>query len=103
MTTSLRLKQEDRERLQAIHQLITKDASKHFTIEQMALEAGINRTKLQYGFKQLYGYGIFEYQAQLRMEMAETMLLETDYTIKRIAMLTGYKYKSNFTKAFKKK
>lgn len=99
----LKLRESDRERLQSIHSLITKDSFIHYTIESLAYEAGINKTKLSYGFKQLFGMGVYEYQVYLKMEKAEGLLLETDKDVQMIASLTGYKTKSSFTIAFKKK
>lgn len=99
----LKLRESDRERLQSIQSIITKNSLTHYTIESLAYEAGINKTKLTYGFKQLFGMGVYEYQVYLKMEKAETLLLETDKDVQVIASLTGYKTKSSFSIAFKKK
>ncbi|MCS3801024.1 helix-turn-helix domain-containing protein [Niastella sp. OAS944] len=102
MARQLNLKREDRDYLSKIHQTILKDPKTHFTIESLAADAGVNRTKLKSGFKQLFGLGIYEFQVKLRMEKAEYLLLETDKDIKEISFLTGYHTLSSFITAFKK-
>ncbi|MEP7372291.1 MAG: AraC family transcriptional regulator [Chitinophagaceae bacterium] len=103
MSNSLKLKEPDRNCLISIYERITKDPLSHFTIESLAYDAGINKKKLTYGFKQLFGMAVYEYQIYLRMVKAEALLLETEKDVQMIAALTGYKTKSSFTVAFKKK
>jgi len=102
MARPLNLKQEDRDFLSKIHQTISKNPTKHFTIECLAADAGMNRTKLISGFKKLFGLGIHEFQVKVRMEKAEYLLLETDKDVKEITFLTGYQTQSSFITAFKK-
>lgn len=103
MTKLLRLREEDREALHHIHKTITSNPLHNFTLTEFAANAGINKTKLTYGFKAMFGLGVYEYQLTLRMEKAEFLLIETDKDMKQIAAITGYKTKSSFTVAFKKK
>jgi AraC-like DNA-binding protein len=103
MAKLLKLKEDDQGSLMKAHKIITQNPFKHFTIPGMATEAGINREKLTYGFKQLYGMGVYEYQVKLRMQEAELLLTETEHVVKRIAKSTGYKNSSSFCEAFKKK
>ena len=84
------------------HQLLCNNPSPKTTIETLAFEIGINRNKLNYGFKQVYGVTINEFQEQLRMEKAELLLSTTRKSVKAIASLTHYCTSSRFGVVFKK-
>lgn len=84
------------------HQLLCKDPSPRTTIDGLALDIGINRNKLNYGFKCMYGVTINEFQEKQRMEMAELLLSTTRKPVKTIASLTHYCTPSRFGVVFKK-
>ena len=48
------------------------------------------------------GISPFDYILQVRMETANNYLLNTDYSIQKIAELSGYSNYSHFTRAFTK-
>jgi len=98
----IKLKQADIQRIKAIKDVLSRKQLPHTTIEQLAQEAGMNRTKLQYGFKKLFGISIYSYQLQIRMEKAKKMLADSDKPVKQIATLAGYNTISSFSAAFKK-
>jgi AraC-like DNA-binding protein len=81
--------------------LIDKDISRHLSIDDIAASAGIGSTKLKKGFKEQYGFGLFTYLRQQRMEMAAILLSTTNKPLKLIAKTTGFHYTSNFNSAFK--
>jgi AraC-like DNA-binding protein len=84
------------------HKLLCKDPSPRITIDSLALEIGINRNKLNYGFKHVYGVTINESQEKQRMEKAELLLSTTRKSVKTIASLTHYCTSSRFGVVFKK-
>jgi AraC-like DNA-binding protein len=84
------------------HQLLCKDPSPKTTIDALALEIGINRNKLNYGFKHVYGVTINEFQEKQRMEKAELLLSTTRKSVRAIASLTHYCTSSRFGVVFKK-
>lgn len=98
----MKLKDYDTECIRAAHSILATEPLRHITIEGLALEVGLNRTKLQYGFKKLYGRSIDEYRLHVRMRCASKLLRQTDKSIKEIARLTGYKTISSFSVAFKR-
>jgi AraC-like DNA-binding protein len=98
----IKLKQTDIQHIKALKDALSHKQLPHTTIQQLAYEAGMNRTKLQYGFKKLFGISIYSYQLQMRMEKARKLLAESDKPIKQIAALTGYNTISSFSAAFKK-
>lgn len=90
----------DMECVQKAKSLIDRDISRHFSIQAIAASAGLGATKLKKGFKQEYGLGLFAYLRKQRMEMAATLLITSNKTIKQIAKTTGFHYTSNFTTSF---
>lgn len=98
----LPLKPYDLQCISVVYNMLTKDPRTHLTIESLALEVGINRNKLHYGFKQLYGITIHQYQEQLRMEKARHLLATTHKNIKTIAHATGYCNSSRMGAVYKK-
>jgi AraC-like DNA-binding protein len=96
------LKPYDHEAITQAYHLLIKGPPTPFTTETLALAVGINRNKLHYGFKQVYGVTIYAFQVQQHMQKATTLLATTDHPIKTIAALVGYSNSSDFGYAFKK-
>ena len=96
------LKEYDLECVLSAKDILCQEPSRSVTIEGLAIEVGLNRTKLQYGFKQVFGVSIYDFQLQKRMEKAKALLRKTQKSIKEIARHCGYKSTSSFSQAFKK-
>lgn len=96
------LKEYDLECVLSAKDILCQEPSRIVTIEGLAIEVGLNRTKLQYAFKEVFGVSIYDFQLQKRMEKAKALLRKTQKSIKEIARLTGYKSTSSFSQAFKK-
>lgn len=62
---------------------------------------GVNRTKLFYGFKQIYGMSVTHYAKDFKMNRARQMLARTDLRISEIAQALGYEHSANFSTQFK--
>lgn len=74
------------------------------SLKELTLLAGMNRTKLMGGFKDLFGTTIYSYVADLRMERAKELLIRDPLLkIADIARRVGFKNPNNFSAAFKKK
>jgi AraC-like DNA-binding protein len=84
------------------HTILSKDPTARITNEALAMKVGINRNKLHYGFKHVYGITISHFLEQQRMEKAELLLSTTYRPVKTIAALTGYCTSSRFCSVFKK-
>lgn len=67
----------------------------------LARDVGINRNKLAFGFKRLFGVTVGEFERGLRLERARTLLQRQDLPIGHIATLVGYEDPGSFSKAFK--
>ena len=73
------------------------------TIEALARRVGLNRTKLQGGFKETFGATVFDFCQGRRMERAKDLLREGGMTIAEIAESVGYEHPTNFTAAFRRR
>lgn len=98
----MKLKKEDIERIRLARDLLTKNRRYHITINDLSVQTQLNRTKLQYGFKQLFGISIDDYRILLRMERAKELLEQTEKSVKEIATMVGYKSMGSFSTMFKK-
>ena len=98
----MKLKKQDLDCIHPAKDKLIKNFRYHITINELSRELGLNRNKLQYAFKKLYGLSIDEFRVHLKMEKARELLEQTDKSIKEIARFTGYKNISSFSVAFKK-
>jgi AraC family L-rhamnose operon regulatory protein RhaS len=72
------------------------------TIEKLSEEFHTNRTTLLTDFKKYTGQSVNRYLTQLRINMASTLLRETELPVDEICERTGFNDISYFSKAFKK-
>lgn len=79
---------------------IEKNFTRDIPVELICKEFGLNRTKLQEGFNQLFGISVHAFISQERMKKARALLTETDESVKAIAIECGYKSISSFTRIF---
>jgi AraC family transcriptional activator of pyochelin receptor len=98
------LKKADVDKLHEVKELLLQNLNDPFSIEQLARMVGLNRTKLQEGFKEVFKNTVFGYLTDQRMERAKDLIMNGQYeTIAEVSNLIGYKNHQHFTVAFKKK
>jgi AraC-like DNA-binding protein len=99
------LKKSDVDKLHEVRDLLLRNIDDPFSIEELSRVAGLNRTKLQEGFKELFGTTVFGYITDTRLEEARRHILDprSALSIGEIAAISGYKNPQHFTAAFKKK
>ena len=73
-----------------------------FTIEEVARQAGIDRSHLSREFKRVLGISPSRFIENLRMERASTLLLSRDLPVREVGVRCGYRDVSYFCRAFKK-
>lgn len=73
------------------------------TIERLTEEFHTNRTTLLTDFKKYTGQSVNHYLIQLRLNMASTLLRDTELPVDEICERTGFSDISYFSKAFKKR
>jgi len=101
ITTSMRFTRPEQEKLQQVRELIESDPAASLTIPALCARFGLNRNKLHYGFKRMFGVSVHHFQTELRMQKAMELLHTTQLPISEIAELTGFSEPTNFTAAFK--
>ena len=96
----LGLSRVDRQRLGTARAIIDEQWSEKLTIGVIASRAGLNRTKLSRGFRELYRCSVAEALADRRLAEARRQLLATDLPVSVIGYRTGYSNNASFTRAF---
>lgn len=98
---SYTLTEKDLEKIHQTASIITTALEKHYTIGVLARKVGMPEKRLKYGFKHVYGMGLYSYLRFERMEKAKVLMLEGE-KIKHIIPRIGYHNEGNFSKAFHK-
>lgn len=93
----------DRERILYAKDYLLKSLENPPSLKQLARIAGINEFKLKKGFKELFKQTVFEYLADVRLELGKNDLLENKKTISQIAFELGYSSLQHFSNSFKRK
>ncbi len=91
------------EKIHAIHDLMTSDLSRSYTIDELSAKFGIAPTALKKCFSSIYGSPVFTYMKLYRMNRAAALLKsEPDMKVADIALAVGYESAGKFSQAFRK-
>lgn len=90
------------EKVKAIMAFMTEEPERHFTMEELSEKFGISTSALKQCFKGVYGTAVYTYMRNYRMDLAASLLTQTDEPITVIAGKVGYTNTSKFSEAFKK-
>ena len=71
-------------------------------LDDLALEAGMSRSKLKRLFKQIFGESIFNYYQAFRMREAARLLKEHKLSVSEVGYRMGFENLSHFTRTFEK-
>ncbi|GAA4317075.1 hypothetical protein GCM10023149_14450 [Mucilaginibacter gynuensis] len=96
------LKNKDIGRLNEAKYIVEQNLRNPYSLVELARKTGLNDFKLKKGFKKLFGYTVFGYLTEIRMNKAY-LLLQEGKTVSQVAEAVGYKNSQHFTVAFKKK
>lgn len=89
------------QQFQKIVDLMNKDPARRYTLDNLALAAGMSRTVFHRTFSQTYGASPLTILRKIRLNKAELLLRKTNMPIKTIASRLGYQSRSYFWQAFK--
>lgn len=95
------MKKKDAQLILAIRDYIDEHLYEAHSVQDICRKFNINREKLQFGFRELTLTTLHAYIIRQRMERAAQRLLESDDSIKAIALDSGYKKQRSFNKTFK--
>lgn len=89
------------EAIREIHQLLTQNLDRRYTIEELSKMYLMNTSSLKSVFKSVYGLPIASYMKNYRLKEAARQLRSGNAAISVIAGNVGYENQSKFTTAFK--
>ena len=95
------MKRRDAQLILEIREFVDDNIYKEHSIADLCRRFNINREKLQQGFHELVGSTVHAYIVRRRIDNAAKRLLETDDSIKAIAIESGYLKQRSFAKIFK--
>ena len=81
-------------------QLIHQKPDAPWTVETLASEVAMSRSRFAHRFNELIGTGPMAYLADWRLQKAIALLEESRLSVQQIAAETGYQSASSFTRAF---
>lgn len=82
--------------IQAMH----RDVAMHWTVEALAGEAAMSRSRFAARFQELVGCGPLTYLAEWRLQKACALLREGRISVQEVAGRIGYQSPAAFTRAF---
>ena len=95
------MKRKDVQLIQRIRDYLDENLYQEHSIQDLCRQFTINREKLQAGFHELVHSTVHAYIVRQRIDRAAQRLLETDDSIKAVALDSGYKKQRSFNKTFK--
>ncbi|MEO0896214.1 MAG: AraC family transcriptional regulator [Bacteroidota bacterium] len=72
------------------------------TIDQLAVDMAMSKSKLKADFKSLFGNSIYQYYLSRKMEVAKDLLIRKEGTVSEIGYRLGYSNIAQFSAQFKK-
>jgi AraC-like DNA-binding protein len=95
------MKRKDTQLILEIREYLDEHLYQDHSIRELCQKFLINREKLQTGFHELVQSTVHAYIVSQRLERAARRLLESEDSIKAIALGSGYKKQRSFNKSFK--
>lgn len=81
---------------------INANFKRKISLDEISAAAGASKFHFLRVFKNVTGYTAIEYINKLRCDYAKGLLTSGDYSVKQVAMLSGFENLSHFTNTFKK-
>ncbi|VFQ42618.1 AraC family transcriptional regulator [Desulfoluna butyratoxydans] len=88
------------DRIQKARTHLSRNLENPPTLAELAKTAGMNHTKLNRGFKEVYGTTVFGYLRRYRLNRSRTLIESGEMNLCEIAYATGFSSPSHFAKAF---
>ena len=96
------LRPSDIERIHHAKKIISRDLENPPTLFKLARLVGLTHTKLNRGFREIYGTTVFSYLRKIRLERARLLLEEQRMNVTEVAFTVGYNSLPSFSTAFSK-
>ena len=96
------LRRRDIDRIQEAYHILLTRLDHPPSLIDLSRTVGLNRNKLNHGFKALFGDTAFNLLRHARLSKARSLLSDSDLSLSEIALAVGYNNQANFTTAFRK-
>jgi AraC-like DNA-binding protein len=96
----LKLTARDRRQLQMVRDALAAECTAPPALGVLARRAGMNNSKLCFGFRLLFGETTSEFVRRRRLEFAHELLRMSDLQVQQVALRAGYAHHGSFTAAF---
>ena len=97
----VRLSGRDIEALHDAREILERNLRQPPTIHELSQRLALNRNKLFYGFKSLFGVSVSEHLQACRIGEGHRLVSETEMPIAEVSALVGFQHQCNFSTAFK--
>ena len=82
-------------------EIIIKRMTNPPSLKELSSEVDISLKNLKEGFKEIYGYTVYGFLLEYKMNIASKMLATKNYNVNEVADQIGYSTSSHFINAFK--
>jgi len=96
------LRPSDYEKVRHARDILIRNLENPPTLFELARSVGLTHTKLNQGFRRLYGTTAFGYLRRQRLEYGKLLLQEGKMNVAEVAYATGFSSPSHFARAFLK-
>lgn len=97
-----RLSEDEIVKMYKVKEMILNQLNKTYTLKELSEKVNINILRLKKDFRKIFGLTPAALQTEQRMKKAAELLSTSrTYTILQVAETVGYKYHTDFTRAFK--
>jgi len=99
---NIRLSHAELECIEHALRYIDKHYQQKISAEQLSMEVGLSKEKLQAGLQHRTLTTLHKYLRQVRLDKAKLLLANTNHPVKAVADAAGFVNESHFCKVFKK-
>ena len=103
LTEQNTLQLDELSRIYQAKELLLSDLQHPPSIPELAQQVNLNRRKLSESFQQVFHMTPFEYLQDYRLKQAKSILSHPDMKVEDVIQAVGYRSRSNFAVAFRKK
>ena len=96
----IRLTARDRQQLRMVRDSLAAECTSPPSLHVLARRAGMNNSKLCFGFRLMFGESTSEFVRRRRLEFAHELLRLSDLQVQQVAQRAGYAHHGSFTAAF---
>jgi AraC family transcriptional activator of pyochelin receptor len=96
----LKIEQPEMDRIHRARDILCRDLDTPPRLSDLAHAVGTNHSRLNHGFRELYGTTVFGYLRQKRLIEARRLIEAEDANVTEAALSVGYNSISSFSKAF---